>query len=181
MTPFLHATRTVAAQLSAGQCPLVFEHGDLGHPNVLLDASGHAEVLDWETAEPAGLPICDLVFFLTYVAVARRRRWSGQTEAQAFDEAFWSGSAWARPYVHRYAASVGVQSAAVDALIVLTWPRYLDALLTRGGGPADDGTGPLSSTARWLLDNRFFGIWQQACARVPLPADLGTGSRMTEG
>lgn len=56
------------APLRSMQLPLVFEHGDLSYPNLLLLPTGEPGVLDWELANPDGLPACDLFLFLTYVA-----------------------------------------------------------------------------------------------------------------
>lgn len=47
-----------------GELPLTWEHRDLGPWNVVLDADGSPGVIDWEDAEPLGLPLLDLVYFL---------------------------------------------------------------------------------------------------------------------
>jgi hypothetical protein len=47
------------------ELPLVWEHRDLGPWNVVLGADGSPGVIDWEDAEPLGLPGLDLVYFLT--------------------------------------------------------------------------------------------------------------------
>ena len=36
--------------------PLVLEHGDTSHPNLLLRRFGDLAVVDWELANPDGLP-----------------------------------------------------------------------------------------------------------------------------
>ncbi|MEN9937995.1 MAG: hypothetical protein RLZZ387_4574 [Chloroflexota bacterium] len=155
-------TWSYAEALREAAIPLVCEHGDLSHPNVLLTGAGRVSVLDWETAELAGLPACDLFFFLTYIAFARRARWGRQGHVEAFHEAFFGPRAWARPYVERYARQIGVPAAALTPLLVLTWARYLAGLLGRlgeGGNAPDDGT-----TAAWLRGNRYFALWRHAVA-----------------
>jgi aminoglycoside phosphotransferase (APT) family kinase protein len=174
----LRATRDTAERVRHERLPLVFEHGDLSHPNILLTDVRDVAVLDWESAEPAGLPLCDLVFALTYIAVARRPRWSRQTEVEAFADAFWGRSAWARPYLRRYADGLGVPSAAIDALVLLTWPRYLDGLLARTGGHGDNRDS--AAAARWLQGNRFFALWRHAAARVAGRADTAATTHTSE-
>lgn len=62
----LRETRAVLDTL--GDLPLVCEHRDCSPWNVLLSADGSPIVLDWEGAEPRGLPLLDLHYFLTYCA-----------------------------------------------------------------------------------------------------------------
>ncbi len=47
---------------------LVWEHRDLGIWNVVRDPKGGIGIHDWEFAEPRGLPVCDLAFFLATAA-----------------------------------------------------------------------------------------------------------------
>ena len=55
--------------------PLVFQHGDPGIWNVLVTPSGNVALLDWEAAEPHGMPLWDLFYFLrSYGVRAARRR-----------------------------------------------------------------------------------------------------------
>ena len=48
-----------------GELPEVCEHRDCSPWNIVLAASGGPALLDWESAEPRGLPGTDLVYFLT--------------------------------------------------------------------------------------------------------------------
>jgi hypothetical protein len=52
---------------SIGELPLVVEHRDCSPWNVVLTGSGPA-LLDWESADPQGLPALDLVYFLAHAA-----------------------------------------------------------------------------------------------------------------
>jgi hypothetical protein len=47
-----------------GELPLAWEHRDLGPWNVVLGEDDSPRVIDWEDAEPLGLPGLDLVYFL---------------------------------------------------------------------------------------------------------------------
>ncbi len=55
--------------------PLVFQHGDPGTWNVLVTHSRRVAFLDWEAAEPRGMPLWDLFYFLrSCIATATRSR-----------------------------------------------------------------------------------------------------------
>ena len=92
----LERTRALVAPLSGLNLPLVIEHGDLCHPNLLLLDGGGLGVIDWELAEPRGLPTYDLFFFLTYAAFAQRNARDNSQYVSAFQAAFFGRSAWAR-------------------------------------------------------------------------------------
>ena len=50
-------TRELTGSLQRQGVPLVFEHGDLSAPNILLSEAGELGVVDWELARPRGLPV----------------------------------------------------------------------------------------------------------------------------
>lgn len=57
----------------SGEFPLVLQHGDPGTWNVLVTPGGQPVFLDWESAEPDGVPLWDLLHFLrSYVVSAAR-------------------------------------------------------------------------------------------------------------
>jgi hypothetical protein len=58
---------------AAGTIPAVFQHGDPGTWNVLVAADGTIGFLDWEAADPAGVPMWDLYYFLRSFAVTVAR------------------------------------------------------------------------------------------------------------
>jgi hypothetical protein len=64
-----------SAELVESLPPLspVLQHNDLGSWNILVDENSFTAV-DWESARPHGLPLWDLVYFLTDVLVARAGR-----------------------------------------------------------------------------------------------------------
>lgn len=53
-----------------GDLPLVWEHRDFGPWNVVLEENGEPAAIDWEDAEPQGLPGLDLAYFLASAAFA---------------------------------------------------------------------------------------------------------------
>jgi hypothetical protein len=55
--------------------PLVFQHGDPGVWNAIWTRAGRVAFLDWEAAEPEGVPLWDLFYFLrSYGMQATRSR-----------------------------------------------------------------------------------------------------------
>jgi hypothetical protein len=62
----VHSTRSILATL--GDLPRICEQRDFSPWNVLVASDGHLVVLDWESAEMQGLPVMDLVYFLTYLS-----------------------------------------------------------------------------------------------------------------
>jgi aminoglycoside phosphotransferase (APT) family kinase protein len=123
--------RHETSRLECLNLPLVFEHGDLSSPNLLMLGNGRVGVLDWELSDPRGLPAVDLFFFLAFVAFARERATSPEQCVSAFRNAFFVKNAWTRPYIARYASTMGVPVAALTPLFLLCWSRYLANLPDR--------------------------------------------------
>jgi aminoglycoside phosphotransferase len=141
--------------------PLVFEHGDLSHPNILLLKDGRPGVVDWELAEPRGLPAYDLFFFLTYAAFASHNARKRGDHLAAFRSAFFGQAAWARPYVAAYAQRLPLPAHALTPLFVLTWARYMTSQLMRLD-TGRSGERLASETADWLRANRYYALWRYA-------------------
>ena len=170
-------TRDVVSRLRVGGIPRVFEHGDSSHPNlVLLPASrGEQQVatlgmIDWELGEPFGFPAMDLFFFLTYIAFARRKARSSSECVSAFHDAFFTPSAWARPFVRQYAEAMCLPIELLTPLLTLCWSRRTAQLLTRVDQTFDQRREPTRfsptrfrrdmPTVRWLRANRYFHLWK---------------------
>lgn len=138
--------------------PLVMEHGDLSAPNILVSRSGELGVVDWELAQPRGLPAQDLYFGLTYLAFARAGAARPAEYLAAFHGAFFGPDAWAAPYVERYAASLRLPREALVPLFVACWGRYVARRAARLHDPVDGRLG--GETAAWLAQDRFHACWQ---------------------
>lgn len=157
----IEQTRALAARLRGGPPPAVFEHGDLSPPNVLRLRDGGIGVLDWELADPHGLPAGDLFFFLTWAAWARERAESREARVAAFGRAFFGRDAWARPFVLAYARQLGLPLASLTPLFALTWARTLARFVDRLDGSA----GPFArGSSEWLRQNRYYHAWRQSLA-----------------
>lgn len=162
----LQRTWELVAPLRDADLPLVFEHGDLSHPNLMLLRDGGLGVVDWELAEPEGLPAYDLFFFLTYAAFALRNARSNGDYLAAFHQAFFGRSAWARPYVAAYARQLHLAPGLLTPLFVLCWARYLTSLLLRLGDAARPQGRLEPATATWLRANRYYALWRHAVAHA---------------
>lgn len=97
-------------QLLDVDLPLVFEHGDVCHPNLLLREDGRLGVLDWERAQPAGLPAHDLFFFLAYAAERN---------------AFFGPRPWAWELAGRYADRLGIDRGLLRLLLAVSCARAI--------------------------------------------------------
>jgi hypothetical protein len=146
--------------LGAHDLPLVFEHGDPSDPNLLKLKNGDVGVVDWELAQANSLPLVDVIFFLTYVAFSRRNAKKPSEYVAAFHEAFFGPSAWATPFVLRYARSINLPKRALTPLFVLCWVRYLAKLM--GRLCPHKGQALPSETVAWLRANRYYSLWQHS-------------------
>jgi len=165
-TELLQQTRALVAPLRTLQLPLTFEHGDLSYPNLMLLPNGEPGVIDWELADPHGLPACDLFLFLTYAAFATHNAGENGTYQAAFQSAFFDQAAWTKSYIRQYAAQLHLPEMALTPLFVMTWLRYIVSQLVR----LDEGyQQPLAQvtpcapeTAQWLRKNRYYTLWEYA-------------------
>ncbi len=104
--------------------PLVFQHGDPGSWNFLVASTGGVGLLDWEAAEPAGLPLWDLLHFLRSYGVLRARRRGIHVSIRAFELAFLVDSElarWGRRSVARYCQTLGLAPCLVEPLFYSCW------------------------------------------------------------
>ena len=153
-------TARIAATLRDWDVPLVFEHGDFSPPNILVDHDGTIGIVDWELAQPDGLPALDLFFFLAAAGFARDGASTEEGYLSSFRRTFFGRSAWARPYITRYTHRLGLSRPLLEPLFVLCWSRYVTTLAGRlhdiEGGILD------SDTTAWLRSNRYYALWNYA-------------------
>ena len=142
----------------ASDLPLVFEHGDLGHPNLVVRPSGCLGAVDWERSDPRGLPAHDAVFFLTYVAEALHDAVAVPDRLRAFDDGFLGAHAWARQAVAAHLDRRGVDRAVLPPLVLACWARSACGLLERLTGRAA-GRGSRGDAAV-ILDDRDVALWR---------------------
>jgi len=173
-------TRELVEPLRGVAPPLVLAHGDFAHPNLIRLPNGRLGAVDWELAEMRGLPAGDFFLFLAYAAAARARARGPAAIASSFHGALCGGRAWARPFLRRYFAEVGLEPGWAQPLCALAFARSLAKLLDSAGADrsgadcagadslgagaaagdgAAEGKAPVS---RWLLDDRRYALWRHA-------------------
>jgi len=104
--------------------PLVPEHRDCSPWNVLLTPEGEPALLDWESAEPSGLPLLDLVYFLANSAfVLSGALESGRTREayRAMLDATSPEGEVAFACMGEYRDRLGIAEAAIAPLRLLCW------------------------------------------------------------
>jgi aminoglycoside phosphotransferase (APT) family kinase protein len=169
-------TLRITQDLRGAGLPTVLEHGDLGAPNLLMDRKGGVGVVDWELADPHGLPLQDLVFFLAFAAIARSGARREEDGIRAVAEAFADPGAWGWRRAVAFADRVRVPEELLEPLMVACWARYTIGLHGRLRGlVGGNGTRDAEADRRWLLGNRYFAIWAASVGRAEgrLPASRG--------
>jgi len=146
--------------------PLVMSHEDFSPPNILQAENGSIGVVDWELAEPQGLPTSDLFFFLTYIAFARNSARKNEAYLKAFQQAFFNSNVWARPYVTRYCERLKLSHEMLAPLFVSTWGRYVAGLIARLQESGEAGSTVGNETVKWLKTNRYYVLWRYAIEYV---------------
>jgi hypothetical protein len=142
-----------------GDLPIVCEHRDCSPWNVVIGAGGNPALLDWESAEPEGLPGPDLVYFLANCAfLLDGALESGRTResyAALRDPASSHGRV-AAASLATYAGAVGLDDETLRRLRLLCWvihsaSDYRHLELETGGVPPADA----------LSDAPFLGLIEE--------------------
>ena len=96
---------------------LVVTHGDFIAKNIHVDRDGRAMVIDWETATPHGLPLIDLLYFITRWAYLHGPPWRAKLDRVRRAYAPTSAIAdVATRYVSKYCAALELPAAVVAPL-----------------------------------------------------------------
>ena len=143
--------------------PSVLEHRDFSPWNVHVAPDGHFVAYDWESAEPAGLPLNDLVYFLAYLAFFYDRAIDSgrcpESYRRARDPATFTGGVH-RECLTRYADRLGLDAEEVRGLHALTWLIHARSEYLRFA--ADAGGPPPAAALRHSL---FLALWRQELRR----------------
>lgn len=104
--------------------PLVFQHGDPGPWNVLVRPDGVPVFIDWESAEPLGMPLWDLWYFWRSFSLRVARQEGTRNRLKAFQQQFLSVSELSIRIVasvQRYCEQLGILREWVAPLFYLCW------------------------------------------------------------
>lgn len=140
-----HHTRTHSQALAHQSIPIVWQHNDFGPWN-LYRQGNNLTVIDWESAAH-GLPLCDLVYLVTYWTFIVQRYHAPAQELNGIAE-LWirrparaSHIRFVRKVVAKYLDAVEIDAEFLPVLLVLTWvDRAVDRVhrQRRLGNPASD-------------------------------------------
>jgi hypothetical protein len=122
-----------------GELPEVPEHRDCSPWNVIVQADGALALVDWESAEPAGLPGLDLVYFLSFASFFVDRTIDTGRELASYaamlDPRTLTGRVY-RQSTDEYARRVGVTPDQVERLRLLCWLVHARAAQMRSEAAA---------------------------------------------
>jgi Phosphotransferase enzyme family len=149
------------------EVPLVLQHNDLGIWNLVGDASGFTAV-DWEDANPAGLPLWDLWYFLADALCLLDR---GGDSPEAFTRLFRGdapGSAELFRWTRTAVEALAVPPETVGRLATLCWLHHGLSHVARGDAidryaPGGGTSTPVAAAyARaWLADPALGSTWSR--------------------
>ena len=119
--------------------PLVCEHRDFSPWNLFVHAGDRLAVFDWESSEPEGLPLLDLIYFLTYMASALR----GEDPADVI-------RAWHAAHDRKVSRGRSITNAWSDMSAASVWtPGGPRALPPHLDDPLAVGVSPDGGRCRW--------------------------------
>jgi Phosphotransferase enzyme family len=104
--------------------PLVFQHGDPGVWNLLMTPDGRPAFLDWEAAEPHGIPLWDLFYAARSVGIGVARASGTRSSLDAFAEQYLADGPLSRALaddVGRHCAHIDLDPALVGPLFFTCW------------------------------------------------------------
>jgi hypothetical protein len=107
-----------------GELPLVCEHRDCSPWNIVLAARDRPTLLDWESAEPDGLPGLDLVYFLANSAFVLDRALETGTTRESYARLLDPTTPYGRvaaAELGRYGEALGLDPETLRRLRVLCW------------------------------------------------------------
>ena len=104
--------------------PLTFQHGDPGLWNMLVTPAAKVALLDWEAAEPHGMPLWDLFYFLRSYAVIAARLGGGRNSLDGIAAQLLCDTPFSRKVTeasHLYCKRTGVPEAMIEPLFYSCW------------------------------------------------------------
>jgi len=165
----VQSSKELLDPLRRASVPAVLEHGDFGHPNLIIAEGRRMAAVDWERFERKGLPGLDLVFFLQYVKECTASAITIESQLLAFDAAFVGSDAWAGEFLRHYAARLRIPQTLLPHLVLATWCRTVAGLVTRlepsGSSSRAVNAAPRQHLADTVTGDRDYALWRHAVAR----------------
>ena len=113
--------------------PLVFQHGDPGTWNLLAGDAGRVAFLDWEAAEPHGLPLWDLFYFMRSFGVTVARARGTRDALDAFEISYLADSELSRALRAAVGASCRRTGIALELVQPLFYTCWMHRALKEAG------------------------------------------------
>ena len=128
-TPSARHRAFLAAQIAtlgahSGRFPVVFQHGDPGIWNLLVDRDARPVVLDWEAADARGMPLWDLLYLMRSFGVWVARAQDTPDQLQAFERHFLEPSELGERLaeaIGRFCRDASLDRALVEPLFFMCW------------------------------------------------------------
>jgi hypothetical protein len=150
------ADQIAAIARSETDLPLVFQHGDPGPWNLMVTPEGRPAFLDWEAADPEGLPLWDIFHFLRSFGLAISRRTGRSDPIRSFTEQVLADSDLSRLIAQatsRFCAATALRPELVEPLFYLCWMHRALKEVPRLH-PARLDTGRYVNVLRHAIDQR---------------------------
>lgn len=146
-----------------GDLPRVVEQRDFSPWNLHVAESGQLVIYDWESAEVDGLPLLDLIYFLSYLAFFYDGAIASGKERESYRRSLSPSTFTGRVHqecVERYADRMDLDRSLVRPLRLLTWlvhsrSDYRHLAADAAGAP----------TAAVLRRSLFLGLWEEELGR----------------
>ena len=136
--------------------PLVFQHGDPGTWNALVLPPGRVTFLDWEAAEPQGLPLWDLFYFVRSYSIWVARSHGVHARIEGFDQQFLGDSPLSRlaiDTIKDYSERIALSEKLVEPLFYTCWMHRALKESTRLV-PDNLEAGHYVNLLRWCIEHR---------------------------
>ena len=142
--------------------PLVFQHGDPGTWNIMVTGNNQVAFLDWEAAEPEGIPLWDLFYFLRSYCTWSARLQGTRDSLVGFTRQFLAESSLSSFLIEstrRYCERVQLAEHLVEPLFYTCWMHRALKEATRLA-PKDLQQGHYFNLLRVSLEKRNESILQ---------------------
>jgi hypothetical protein len=141
------------------EVPFVIEHRDFGPWNLFLDDTKGLTALDWESSRVHGLPLLDLLYFMTYMAFFVEGAIVSRDFAKVYRATLDPRSAHGalrQELLEKHRELFGISSSAVRALRALCWIGHAESEFQHFS--ADAGGVPSPEALRGSV---FVQLWRE--------------------
>jgi len=166
----IQVTNDIIKELELTQ--LVCEHTDFSPWNVLIRPDGEIGVLDWENSRVHGLPLLDLIYFLSYLSVNLDRAFEPDSFVKSYramlDETTFTGRVY-KECMTKYCAEIEIPPSLISSLRLLTWLNVINWRYYELS--QHDGNAPSIETIRDIIELSLWEIELEMCNRCNEPTN----------